>query len=107
MLLTVTVGERTALRVRCRAGDTEMRPGEALTVGVPADALWPVPETDWYVATTSRSIPTARWIGARATTICIVEQLGFAIRPRCLSRACGLTSATTSGIPRPVWRPLN
>ena len=44
-------------------------------------AFFPVPDTDWYVATTSRSIPTARWIGASATTICIVEQFGFAISP--------------------------
>ena len=46
---------------------------------------------------TIRSIPTARWIGARATIACIVEQLGFAIRPLWPSTASGLTSATTSG----------
>jgi hypothetical protein len=33
----------------------------------------------------------------RATTICIVEQLGFATSPRWRSSASGLTSATTSG----------
>src|SRR5690606_29163411 len=45
-----------------------------------------------------RSMPTARWSGASATTICMVEQLGLAMIPRgrCAA-ASGLTSATTSG----------
>ncbi len=29
-----------------------------------------------------RSMPTARWIGASATSICMVEQLGLAMMPR-------------------------
>src|SRR5690606_31962079 len=45
-----------------------------------------------------RSMPTARWIGASATSICMVEQLGLAMIPRGRSRAAsGLTSATTGG----------
>ena len=45
----------------------------------------------------ARSRPV-RWIGASATTSCIVEQLGLAISPWWPSSACGLTSETTSGI---------
>jgi hypothetical protein len=29
-----------------------------------------------------RVMPTARWIGASATSICIVEQFGLAMMPR-------------------------
>ena len=50
------------------------------------------------MATTSRSIPARRWIGASATISCIVEQFGLAISPWCRSSASGLTSDTTSGI---------
>ena len=46
---------------------------------------------------TSRSIPAASWSGFSATTICIVEQFGFAMIPRCPSSASGFTSLTTSG----------
>ncbi len=46
---------------------------------------------------TRRSIPTASRIGFSATTICMVEQFGLAIRPRWASAASGLTSLTTSG----------
>src|SRR3954467_15048096 len=42
-------------------------------------------------------MPTASSIGLSATTICIVEQFGFATIPRCAAIASGLTSATTSG----------
>jgi hypothetical protein len=45
-----------------------------------------------------RSMPTLRWIGASATSICIVEQLGLAMIPRGRLRTCsGFTSDTTSG----------
>jgi hypothetical protein len=57
-----------------------------------------VPDTDWYVETIRRSMPAASWIGFSATISCIVEQFGFAIRPRWPSSASGLTSDTTSGI---------
>src|SRR3954452_176127 len=60
-------------------------------------AFCPVPETDWYVETTSRSMPTASRIGLSATTICMVEQLGLAMMPLCAVIASGLTSDTTSG----------
>src|SRR5437868_2763040 len=60
-------------------------------------AFCPVPDTDWYVDTTMRSIPAASMIGLSATTICIVEQLGLATIPVCDSIASGLTSETTSG----------
>ena len=46
---------------------------------------------------TSRSMPAASWIGFSATTICMVEQFGLAMMPRCASSASGLTSLTTSG----------
>ena len=57
----------------------------------------PVPETDWYVETTRRSSPAARWIGARATIACIVVQFGLATIPLWPSAASSLTPATTSG----------
>src|SRR5690606_15265688 len=45
-----------------------------------------------------RSMPTARWMGPSATSICMVEQFGLAMMPRGRWRnAPGLTSATTSG----------
>ena len=47
--------------------------------------------------TITRSIPAARWIGASATTICIVVQFGLATIPLWPSSASGLTSETTSG----------
>jgi hypothetical protein len=61
-------------------------------------AFTPVPETDWYVETISRSIPAVSRIGFSATISCIVEQFGLAIRPLWRSSACGLTSLTTSGM---------
>ncbi len=42
-------------------------------------------------------MPAASRIGFRATTICIVEQLGLATMPRWSFKSSGLTSATTSG----------
>ena len=41
----------------------------------------------------------ASWIGLSATTIWIVEQLGFAMMPLCFQMSPGLTSGTTSGVP--------
>ena len=52
---------------------------------------------DWYVDTTTRSMPASSWSGLSATTICMVEQLGLATMPRWASRSCGLTSETTRG----------
>src|SRR4051812_37594368 len=42
-------------------------------------------------------MPASSWMGLRATTICMVEQLGLATMPPWPSTASGLTSATTSG----------
>ncbi len=59
----------------------------------------PAPDTDWYVDTTMRSMPAARWSGASAVTSTIVVQLGHDTMP--FGRSCtspGLTSLTTSGM---------
>ncbi len=56
-----------------------------------------MPDTDWYVEITRRSIPAESQIGFSATTICIVEQFGFAISPWWPASASGLTSAITRG----------
>ena len=58
----------------------------------------PVPETDWYVSTTTRSRPTASRSAIRTGTSCIVEQFGLAMIPSWPSRSSGLTCDTTSGI---------
>src|SRR5580765_7229811 len=59
----------------------------------------PAPDTDWYVATTTRLMPPISCNGFSATTIWIVEQFGLAMMPRFVypAIACGLTSGTTSG----------
>ena len=44
----------------------------------------PAPETDWYVATTTRLIFALSCKGFKATTICAVEQLGLAMMLRAL-----------------------
>ncbi len=62
-------------------------------------AFWPVPETDWYVATVTCSSGERRCRAASTGMSCIVEQFGFAIRPECVRAAWGFTSATTSGTP--------
>jgi ABC-type Fe3+/spermidine/putrescine transport system ATPase subunit len=43
VLLEVAI-EGTTLRVRCRATDAPYQAGEAVLVGVPAEAMWPIPE---------------------------------------------------------------
>src|SRR6516165_7071322 len=62
-------------------------------------ASLPAPDTDWYVATTTRLTRAKSCSGFSATTIWIVEQFGLAIMPRLVqcAIACGLTSGTTSG----------
>src|SRR5215472_1435847 len=45
-----------------------------------------------------RRIGFTRWIGQSGVMAMIVEQLGFAMMPRCPTIACGLISGTTSGI---------
>ena len=51
-----------------------------------------------YVETTTRVIFAASWRGLSATTIWMVEQLGFAMMPLCFQMSCGLTSGTTRGV---------
>ncbi len=41
----------------------------------------PVPETDWYVSTTTRSSPTLSRRAMSTGASCIVEQFGFAMMP--------------------------
>ena len=60
-------------------------------------ALPPVPDTAWYVSTTTRSRPTASRNAISTGTSCIVEQLGLATMPSCHSRSSGFTWLTTSG----------
>ncbi len=62
-------------------------------------ASLPAPETDWYVATTTRLTRNRSCRGFSATTIWMVLQFGLAMMLRRANRfrACGLTSGTTSG----------
>ena len=57
----------------------------------------PAPETAWKVVTTRLFRPTARRIGSTDITRPVVVQLGFAMMPRCFSRASALISGTTRG----------
>ena len=59
--------------------------------------FFPAPVTDWYVETTIRRIFQRSCSGLSATTICIVEQLGFATIPLCAKMSARFTSGTTSG----------
>src|SRR5579871_1786372 len=67
-------------------------------------ASLPAPETDWYVATTTRVIFAWSWSGLRATTSWAVEQFGLAMMPffRNPSMAFALTSGTISGTSRSI-----
>src|SRR5579871_3254135 len=62
-------------------------------------ASLPAPETDWYVATTTRVIFARSWSGLRATTSWAVEQFGLAMMPffRNPAIASAFTSGTISG----------
>src|SRR4051794_20900596 len=57
----------------------------------------PLPDTDWYDASTMPRRPMARWSGPTAMTAVIAVQLGFAMIPGCPRRAWAFTSGTTSG----------
>ncbi|KAF5042894.1 hypothetical protein DSECCO2_507970 [anaerobic digester metagenome] len=60
-------------------------------------AFWPVPDTAWYVDTTTRLMRAASCRGFSTTTIWMVEQLGLAMMPLCQDRSSGFTSGTTRG----------
>src|SRR3954452_15080004 len=62
-------------------------------------ASFPAPDTDWYVATTTRLMTALSCSGFSATTSCAVEQFGlammfFLVKP---AAASALTSGTISG----------
>ena len=59
----------------------------------------PAPETDWYVATRTRTSPAASCSGFRTQVSGIVQQFGLATMPSCSSARTGFTSGTTSGMP--------
>ena len=64
-----------------------------------AIASAPVPETDWYVSTTTRSRPTLSRRAMRTGASCIVEQFGLAMIPSWVAASSGLTWDTTRGTP--------
>ena len=57
----------------------------------------PAPDTAWYVLTTTRLIGDKSCNGFKPSAMMIVEQLGLAIIPLCVSISSGLTSGTTNG----------
>src|SRR4051812_34053931 len=59
----------------------------------------PAPDTDWYVATRTRTRPAASCNGFRTAVNGIVQQFGFATIPSCSRARAGFTSGTTSGMP--------
>src|SRR6187455_2409533 len=59
-------------------------------------AFFPVPLTDWYVETTILLILYFLCSGFRATTICMVEQLGLAMILSSFVSASALISGTTN-----------
>ena len=62
-------------------------------------ACAPAPETDWYVATRTRTRPASSCSGFSTQVSGIVQQFGFAMMPSCSSARRAFTSGTTSGIP--------
>ena len=59
----------------------------------------PAPDTDWYVATRTRTRPAASCSGFSTHVSGIVQQFGLATIPSCSSARGPFTSGTTSGIP--------
>ena len=90
--------EGDRVRVDVRLG---VRPAayDAIWPSSSVTALLPVPLTDWYVSTMTRSMPTASRSAANSGMSCIVEQFGFATMPSCSAASASLTPATTSGTP--------
>ena len=85
-----TPSKSQSMRRRCSSGVSAR---SASTAAVPA------PETDWYVATRTRSSPAASRSGASTMVSGIVQQFGFATIPVFSRARPPLTSGTTSGIP--------
>ena len=56
-----------------------------------------MPDTLWYVSTTTRSMPTASRSAISTGASCMVEQLGFATMPSWNAASSGLTWLTTRG----------
>ena len=59
----------------------------------------PVPETLWYVSTTTRSRPTLSRSAMRTGTSCMVEQFGLAMMPWWVAASPGFTCDTIRGTP--------
>ena len=62
-------------------------------------ACAPAPDTDWYVATRTRTRPAASWSGFRTHVSGIAQQFGLATMPVFSSARPAFTSGTTSGTP--------
>ncbi len=88
-------GVRIDARLLRLAGDV----GADLRARARRSPCCPVPETAWYVSTTTRSRPTASRSAMSGGTSCIVLQFGLAMMPSWASRSAGLTWLTTSGMP--------
>ena len=90
----VDLGQRVeGDRVRVDASPRAARPATWARIwpSSSARASAPVPDTDWYVSTMTRSRPTVSRSAISTGTSCIVEQFGLAMMPSWPSRSSGLT----------------